>query len=86
MAALTIWLYGHQVAIVERERKNRLRLSYTEEALDTYEGGTPLLSLAFPLTRDRYPNGVTRLRGRSRHPAGGRCTASGAHDADRRAA
>lgn len=60
MAALTIWLYGHQVAVVERERKNRLRLSYTEEALDTYEGGTPLLSLAFPLTRDRYPNGVTR--------------------------
>jgi hypothetical protein len=37
-----------------------LRLSYTEEALAVYEGGTPLLSLAFPLTRDRYPNGVTR--------------------------
>jgi len=59
-ARLTIWLYGHQVAVVEKERKNRLRLSYTEEALATYEGGTPLLSLAFPLTRDRYPNGVTR--------------------------
>ncbi len=59
-ARLTIWLYGHQVAVVEKERKNRLRLSYTEEALASYEGGTPLLSLAFPLTRDRYPNGVTR--------------------------
>jgi serine/threonine-protein kinase HipA len=59
-ARLTIWLYGHQVAVIEKERKNRLRLSYTEEALATYEGGTPLLSLAFPLTRDRYPNGVTR--------------------------
>ncbi len=56
---LTIWLYGHPVAVVEKERKGRLRLFYTEEALATYEGGTPLLSLAFPLTRDRYPNGVT---------------------------
>ena len=60
ITALTIWLYGHQVAVVEKERKNRLRLSYTEEALATHEGGTPLLSLAFPLTRDRFPNGVTR--------------------------
>jgi serine/threonine-protein kinase HipA len=59
-AALEIWLYGHRVAVVEKRRNNRLRLSYTEYALDTYEGGTPLLSLAFPLTRDRYPNGATR--------------------------
>ncbi|MGB7588625.1 MAG: HipA domain-containing protein [Solirubrobacterales bacterium] len=59
-ARLAIWLYGHQVAVVEKDRNNRLRLSYTEEAVDSYDGGTPLLSLAFPLTRDRYPNGVTR--------------------------
>jgi len=59
-ARLAIWLYGRPVAVVEKERKNRLRLSYTENALATYEGGTPLLSLGFPLTRDRYPNGVTR--------------------------
>lgn len=58
--ALAIWLYGHQVAVVEKRRGTRLRLSYTEHALDTYEGGTPLLSLAFPLTRERYPNGATR--------------------------
>ncbi len=57
---LAIWLYGHRVAVVEKERNSRLRLSYTEEALNTYEGGTPLLSLALPLTRDRYPNGLTR--------------------------
>jgi len=56
---LTIWLYGRPVAVVTRERKNRLRLSYTEDALDSYPGGTPLLSLALPLTPDRYPNGVT---------------------------
>lgn len=57
---LAIWLYGHRVAVVEKERNSRLRLSYTEEALNTYEGGTPLLLLALPLTRDRYPNGLTR--------------------------
>jgi serine/threonine-protein kinase HipA len=57
---LAIWLYGRQVAVVEKQRKGRLRLSYTEEALETYEGGIPLLSLALPLTRDRYPNAVTR--------------------------
>lgn len=56
---LTIWLYGHQVATVEKERKNRLRLSYTEEALATFEGGIPLLSVALPVTPDRYPNGMT---------------------------
>lgn len=58
--SLAIWLYGGQVAAVERERKGRLRLAYTDAALAGYEGGTPLLSLALPLTRDRYPNGVTR--------------------------
>jgi HipA-like protein len=46
--------------VVERERKGRLRLAYTEDALAAYEGGIPLLSLAMPLTRDRYPNSVTR--------------------------
>ena len=58
--SLAIWLYDRRVAIVERERKGRLRLGYTEEALDAYEGGTPLLSLALPLIRSRYPNGSTR--------------------------
>jgi len=58
--ALAIWLYGQHMARVEqRGPKKHLRLSYTAEALATYEGGTPLLSLAFPLTRDRYPNAVT---------------------------
>jgi len=57
---LAVWLYGRQVAVVDKERNHRLRLSYTEDALSAFEGGTPLLSLALPLTRDRYPNGVTR--------------------------
>jgi len=57
---LAIWLYGRRVAVVERQRNNRLRLAYTDDALAAYAPGTPLLSLALPLTRDRYPNGATR--------------------------
>jgi serine/threonine-protein kinase HipA len=58
--SLAIWLYGSRVASVERERRGRLRLFYTEDALSRYEGGVPLLSLSMPLTRDRYPNAITR--------------------------
>lgn len=57
---LAIWLNDRKVALVQKEQHNRLRLQYTEEALEAYDPGTPLLSLAFPLTRDRYPNAVTR--------------------------
>lgn len=58
--SLAIWLYGQRIAVVERERKGRVRLSYTEDALKGYEPGAPLLSVGLPLTRARYPNGVTR--------------------------
>jgi serine/threonine-protein kinase HipA len=58
--SLAIWLYGHRIAMVERERKGRLRLAYTEDALQTYEPGAPLLSVGLPLTRTRYPNAVTK--------------------------
>lgn len=58
--SLAIWLNDVQIATVNRERKGKLRLSYTEEALATYAGGVPLLSLNLPLTNDRYPNVRTR--------------------------
>jgi serine/threonine-protein kinase HipA len=58
--SLAIWLNDHQVAVVDRERKGKLRLAYTDEALAAYPGGVPLLSLDLPLTRDRYPNARTR--------------------------
>lgn len=58
--ALAIWLYGQPVAIVEKQRNARLRLSYTEQALAAFEGGTPLLSLALPLSREKYANAATR--------------------------
>ncbi len=58
--ALAIWLNGLHVAVVERERKGRLRLHYTDEAQETFEGGTPVLSLDLPLTARSYPNARAR--------------------------
>ncbi len=57
---LAIWLYGDRVATVSREANNRLRLRYTPDALEKYELGTPLLSIALPLTDVPYPNAKTR--------------------------
>lgn len=54
--SLAVWFNDLRIAVVERERKGKLRLSYTDEAHDTFAGGTPLLSIDLPLTRDRYPN------------------------------
>lgn len=57
--ALSVWLNDLHVATIERDRKRRLRLSYTERAHEGFEGGTPILSLDLPLTRQRYPNART---------------------------
>ncbi|HVB01053.1 MAG TPA: HipA domain-containing protein [Acidimicrobiales bacterium] len=56
---LVIWLYGQRVALVDQER-GRPRLVYTDEALDRYPLGTPLLSLSLPVSARRYPQGVVR--------------------------
>lgn len=56
---LIIWLYGSRVAHVRRQKTGRLRLEYTEEAFDTFELGSPLLSISLPLVATSYPNGVT---------------------------
>jgi serine/threonine-protein kinase HipA len=55
--ALAVWLYGQNVARVERNR-GRLRLTYTEAALRTYELGVPLLSLTLPVSPRAFPAGV----------------------------
>lgn len=56
---LAVWLSGIRVALIEQER-GRLRLTYTGDALDTYELGVPLLSLSLPLTPERYTHGLVR--------------------------
>ena len=53
---LAVWLNGVRVAIIER----RLRMAYTEDALDRFAPGVPLLSLSLPLTAEPYPQGVVR--------------------------
>ncbi len=59
-AELAVWLNDLHVATVRRDRKGRLRLAYTDTAHDAFEGGTPVLSLDLPLTRQSYPNARTR--------------------------
>ena len=55
---LTIWMYDIEIATVEQRQRARLRLSYTEEALQTFALGTPLLSLRLPLAAAPYSHGV----------------------------
>lgn len=57
--ALTVWLYGDCVAVIEPER-GRPRLTYTAAALDRYALGTPLLALSLPLRAERFPQGIVR--------------------------
>jgi len=57
--ALAVWLNDTKIAVIEQER-NRLRLFYTEEALERFALGVPLLSLSLPIAERRYPNGIVR--------------------------
>lgn len=56
---LAVWLDDLRVADIYQERR-RLRLVYTDEAMQRYALGVPLLSLPLPLTGQRYPHGVVR--------------------------
>lgn len=56
---LAVWLYGVRVAVIDQQRE-RLRLTYTEDALDQHPLGTPLLSFSLALRRERYTHGVVR--------------------------
>lgn len=56
---LAVWLYGVRVAVIDQQR-GRLRLAYTEDALDQHPLGMPLLSLSLALRRERYMHGVVR--------------------------
>ena len=56
---LTVWLYGIKTATIT-EVRNRLRLVYTGDALIEYALGTPVLSVALPLTDVHFAQGPTR--------------------------
>ena len=49
--ALDVWLYGVHVARLSEPCRFRLRLEFTEEALDTFGEGSRVLSLALPISR-----------------------------------
>ncbi|WP_167107773.1 type II toxin-antitoxin system HipA family toxin [Mycobacterium sp. DL592] len=49
--ALGVWLYGVHVAGLSEPRRFRLRLEFTEDALDTFGEGSRVLSLALPVSR-----------------------------------
>ena len=56
---LTVWLHGIKTATIT-EVRNRLRLVYTGDALIEYALGTPVLSVALPLTDVHFAQGPTR--------------------------
>lgn len=49
--ALDVWLYGVRTARLSEPSRLRLRLDFTEEALDTFGEGSRVLSLALPISR-----------------------------------
>jgi serine/threonine-protein kinase HipA len=53
MAELAVWQQGIQVALIWQERR-RLRLRYTDDALERYALGRPIFSVGLPLTPERY--------------------------------
>lgn len=53
-----MWLYGHHVAELTSKRPAEVGCRYTEEALDTWPGGTPLLSCSLPLGTRRLSAGL----------------------------
>src|SRR5690625_7306156 len=50
---LDVWLYGKRLAQLTQPSRGRVhfRLTFTEEALDTYGEGRRILSLALPVSR-----------------------------------
>jgi serine/threonine-protein kinase HipA len=55
---LDIWLYDELVARVTERRTGKFQLRYTDDALDRWAVGRPLLSVSMPLAPSTYPPGV----------------------------
>lgn len=58
--SLAVWMHGSLVARILRGKSRQLNLTYSEEALATYELGTPLLSLRLPVRPERFTRGVVK--------------------------
>lgn len=57
---LCVWMHGTLIATVEKGRHARQRLTYSQQAIEKYGLGRPLLSLALPVRPEKYAHGVTR--------------------------
>lgn len=49
--SLNVWLYGVRIARLSQPRPFRLRLDFTDDALDAFGDGSRVLSLALPISR-----------------------------------
>lgn len=54
---LAVWMYGAEVAVIDQDRRSRLHLQYTDEALRQHEAGRPLLSVRLPVSTVRFSHG-----------------------------
>ena len=52
---LTAWMYGSQVADIERRGNYDIRWRYTREAFERWDPGTPLVSCSLPVSSDWQP-------------------------------
>lgn len=48
---LDVWLHGHRIAQLSEPKPFRLRLDFTDEALDVFGEGSRVMSLALPISR-----------------------------------
>lgn len=51
---LELWLYGVHTAEVIEERSGKLSLTYTEDAIERWGAGSPVLSVSMPMRHERY--------------------------------
>jgi serine/threonine-protein kinase HipA len=53
---LAAWLYGVPAAVIRERRTGKISLDYTDEAVERWDYGTPVLSVGLPLNPERkYP-------------------------------
>lgn len=60
---LHVWLYGTRVAVLTSRRPGEVVCQYTDEARDTWDLNTAVLSCSLPLNRRRHRGAGTFFRG-----------------------
>lgn len=56
---LDLWLYGTRTARIKFERRSRIRLSYTDDAIDRWGLGSRVLTVSAPITTTTLTPGPT---------------------------